>query len=92
MNGQRLLDRPHVLDPEEMPPRSWERRQNILAHAVVLLLMGTIWMGVAFALGHGGWAAPGGTFFGFGIGYLYRWCVRPKKDWDLRDAPPPPKW
>ena len=76
----------------DMEPRSRERRRGYLICGAILVLAGAIWAAVVFSTGYGGLAAPGGTLLGVGAGLLIKWCVRPKKDWDLRDAPPSPKW
>ena len=69
-----------------------DRRGRYIAWGVVLILAGVTWTVAAVSLGYHDAVPVGGAILGVGIGILIRWCVRFKRNRDLRDAPPPPKW
>lgn len=68
------------------------RRGRYIAWGVALILAGVIWAAAAVSLGYRDAAPVGGAIVGVGIGILARWCVLTKKDRDLRDDPPAPRW
>ncbi len=92
MDAQQLPAPSPTWEPEELPPQLQERRSDRMRYEWALIAIGALWMGAAFAQGHGGWAAPGGTLLGLGLGDLLRWRSRGRKKWDLREGPPAPRW
>lgn len=77
--------------PESGGAGSQARRQGYLICGAVLILAGGAWI-AAFSVGYGDYAPLGGSLLGVGAGLLIKWCIRPKRNQDLRDVPPPPRW
>lgn len=78
--------------PESGGAGSQARRQGYLICGAVLILAGGAWIAAAFSVGYGDYAPLGGSLLGVGAGLLIKWCIRPKRNQDLRDVPPPPRW